>query len=403
MASGCIVVAGHLCVDFIPAVHAPLLQIAQPGALGAIGEARWSLGGAVGNSGLALHRLADGVAVRLVAKIGQDRFGEIIEALLNERDSPEAGEPERLTSNLLRDPTLGTSYTIVIDPPGVDRALYSHFGTLDHTTAEDIGGSAALEGASILHFGYPTHMRQFYINDGAELAALFTQAKAAGITTSIDVALPDASLPSAALDWRSILRTVLPHTDVFAPSLAELVFMLDRPRFERECVESGIGPTALESSLTEHLDWVDRSCAELLEMGAAVVVVKLGEHGIRARSTADAARLSPGAMGAAAPERTGASLDGWLDQSVVAPAFRIRELKGSVGAGDATVGGFLASMLRGLSLAECCRMACATGAASVEGAEAADEIPTWGELRARVEAGWATLVPGEDGQPDEKL
>ena len=39
-------------------------------------------------------------------------------------------------------------------------------------------------------------------------------------------------------------------------------------------------------------------------------------------------------MGAAAPERTGASLDGWLDQSVVAPAFRIRELKGSVGAGD---------------------------------------------------------------------
>ena len=110
-----------------------------------------------------------------------------------------------------------------------------------------------------------------------------------------------------------------------------------------------------------------------------------------------------GAMGAAAPERTGASLDGWLNQSVVAPAFRIRELKGSVGAGDATVGGFLASMLRGLSLAECCRMACATGAASVEGAEAADEIPTWGELRARVEAGWATLVPGEDGPPDEKL
>ena len=88
-----------------------------------VGEATWSLGGAVGNSGLALHRLADGVAVRLVAKIGQDRFGEIIEALLNERDSPEAGEPERLTSNLLRDPTLGTSYTIVIDPPGVDRAL----------------------------------------------------------------------------------------------------------------------------------------------------------------------------------------------------------------------------------------------------------------------------------------
>lgn len=48
-------------------------------------------------------------------------------------------------------------------------------------------------------------------------------------------------MPSAALDWRRILRIVLPHTDIFAPSLAELVFMLDRPRFDRECVESGIG------------------------------------------------------------------------------------------------------------------------------------------------------------------
>ena len=55
------------------------------------------------------------------------------------------------------------------------------------------------------------------------------------------------SMPSASLDWRSILHTVLPHTDVFAPSLAELVFMLDRPRFERECVESGIGAVLCDS------------------------------------------------------------------------------------------------------------------------------------------------------------
>jgi hypothetical protein len=51
---GTIVVAGHLCVDFIPQLHAPLDDIARPGGLGAIGEATWSLGGAVGNTGLAL-------------------------------------------------------------------------------------------------------------------------------------------------------------------------------------------------------------------------------------------------------------------------------------------------------------------------------------------------------------
>eukprot|EP01043_Picozoa_sp_COSAG02_P004833 COSAG02_NODE_128_length_34833_cov_44.465221_25_plen_140_part_00 len=36
---GTIVVAGHLCIDFIPALHAPLDDIARPGGLGAIGEA----------------------------------------------------------------------------------------------------------------------------------------------------------------------------------------------------------------------------------------------------------------------------------------------------------------------------------------------------------------------------
>jgi hypothetical protein len=74
---------------------------------------------------------------------------------------------------------------------------------------------------------------------------------------------------------------VLPHTDVFAPSLAELVFMLDRVRFDRECVETGIGPTALEASLPQHLEWVEAAAAELLTMGCAVVLVKLGEHGVR--------------------------------------------------------------------------------------------------------------------------
>jgi hypothetical protein len=125
------------------------------------------------------------VGVRLVAKIGRDRFGQIIEAELAERDAPGAAPAQRLAHFLLRDPKLGSSYTIVINPPGVDRTLLSHFGTLDHTTADDIASSPALEGSAVLHFGYPTHMRQFYLDDGAELARLFGRAKQAGLTTSV--------------------------------------------------------------------------------------------------------------------------------------------------------------------------------------------------------------------------
>ena len=146
-ATRAIVVAGHLCVDFIPSLPAPLDEIALPGGLGAIGPATWSLGGAVGNTGLALHKL--GTPVRLVAKIGHDRFGGIIESILAEQSGSTA-----LVRHLQRDPQLGTSYTICIDPPGVDRALFSHFGTLDATTADDILGSAeAYEGTAVLHFG----------------------------------------------------------------------------------------------------------------------------------------------------------------------------------------------------------------------------------------------------------
>jgi hypothetical protein len=70
------------------------------------------------------HKLADGVAVKLVAKIGEDRFGSIIEALLTEREGERRGsrpggsegEGTGLTDHLLRDATLGSSYTIVINP-----------------------------------------------------------------------------------------------------------------------------------------------------------------------------------------------------------------------------------------------------------------------------------------------
>eukprot|EP01043_Picozoa_sp_COSAG02_P113614 COSAG02_NODE_49864_length_324_cov_0.693333_1_plen_94_part_10 len=65
------------------------------------------------------------------------------------------------------------------------------------------------------------------------------------------------------------------------------------------------GATALEDSLADHLDWVDAASDELLRMGCAVVVVKLGIHGLRARATSDAARLSVVAMGAASPEICG--------------------------------------------------------------------------------------------------
>ena len=251
-------------------------------------------------------------------------------------------------------------------------------------------------------------MRQFYLHDGLELRRLLRNAKALyGVTTSVDVALPDESLGSSSLDWRTILRNCLPYVDIFAPSLAELVFMLDRPTFERLCVETGDGPAALEALLDaprdpgsdgpvagrqETLaDWVQGAMNEVLEMGCAVVLLKLGERGAQIRTTSDQFRLSAAIFGHAAPSCTGAWVQDWLGVVAVVPAFKPRQVRGTTGAGDASVGGFLSSMLRGLGAVDCARMACATGAASVEGHSCADEIPAWEELRARVQKGWPTL------------
>ena len=86
---------------------------------------------------------------------------------------------------------------------------------------------------------------------------------------------------------------------------------------------------------------------------------------MRLRVSADPARLSRAAMGTASPEATGADMAGWLGVALAQPAFRV-EVRGTTGAGDATIGGLLGAMLRGHSAATCAALACATGACSVE-------------------------------------
>ena len=89
-----IVVAGHLCLDIIPDLSgspsgATLADILRPGQPVNVGPATLSTGGAVSNTGLALHRL--GVPVRLMGKVGNDLFGQAIHALVTQL-SPALGE-----------------------------------------------------------------------------------------------------------------------------------------------------------------------------------------------------------------------------------------------------------------------------------------------------------------------
>ncbi len=193
-----IVVAGHICLDVIPALNeAPDLR---PGGLVVVGPAALSTGGAVGNVGLALHRL--GVPVRLMGKIGDDLFGRAVLDVLRAHDP-------RLADGMIVVPGETTSYSIVVNPPGVDRTFLHCPGANETFRAADVPLDR-LAGARILHFGYPPLMRRLYADGGAELHALLAAVRGCGLVTSLDLCAPDPHSEAGRVDWAALLAPLCP-------------------------------------------------------------------------------------------------------------------------------------------------------------------------------------------------
>lgn len=365
-----VIVGGHICLDIIPSIHnGPFHMV--PGKLLNVGEAILATGGAVANTGIALHRL--GMPVRLMGKVGTDIFGEVILSLIRR-------EHESLAEGMIVTEGESSSYTIVLSPLKVDRMFLHCTGANDTFGAEDVS-KRTLEEAGLFHFGYPPLMRRMYEQGGCELAALMQRAKAAGTTTSLDMAKPDANSLAGHVDWREVLRNVLPSVDLFLPSVEEILYMLHKKRYEEmvekygsEHIMDRIGP-----------DLLQELSAELLGMGAAVVVLKLGEHGLYMRSTAEPARLDN--MGRYRPER----LTDWLGRELLVPCF-IVETAGTTGAGDCTIAGFLSAFMQGMTPEESLIMAVGTGACNVERPDATSGIPTWEEVASRIDSGWQQHV-----------
>jgi len=311
------VVAGHICLDIIPSFeHAAAIE---PGQLTKIGPAVISTGGAVSNTGLALRRL--GIRTRLIGKVGDDIFGRAIRQI--------AGSDGMIVA---RGET--SSYTIVISPPGVDRAFLHCPGANDTFRAADVT-DAALRGAKLFHFGYPPIMRRMYLDGGRELVSLFRRVKRLGLITSLDMVMVDPKSEAGRVDWPALLRRVLPYVDIFLPSLDEMQAMLGKK-----------SPAEI--------------AAQLRAWGAGIAGLKLGSRGLYVR---------------------------WPDRERTAPCFKVNVV-GTTGAGDATIAGFLAAYLRSLPPDEIMTMAVAVGACCCEAADAISGIRPWNEVRRRIAAGW---------------
>ena len=364
------VVAGHICLDLHPdlsgSAREPFEKIFVPGHLIEAGPVTYASGGAVSNTGLALNRL--GIATRLVGKVGDDLFGRTLCQII-------ASYGENLTEGIIIDASADTSYTIIINYPGADRIFLNSPGVNDTFHINDIPYDL-LKQARLFHFGYPQLMRSTFTANEVPLAEIFRRVKLTGITTSLDMAFPDPSSEAGQADWCRILKFVLPYVDIFIPSVEEILFMTRRQMYEEMCAAIE-GPNILPLITPRLLSDIAQ---ELIDMGARIVGLKLGYRGLYIR-TGNALQIK--SMGRARPS----NLDAWTSKELWSPCFKVA-VAGTTGSGDATIAGFLAALLRGLSIEESLRLAVAVGACNVEAVDALSGIQSWETTRVRVAAGW---------------
>lgn len=364
------VVAGHLCLDVLPAIGSSAEGqsevLFQPGHLTIVGPVEHCTGGPVSNTGLALTKL--GIDTWLMGKVGDDLFGQAVLDHIR-------GHGMGLVEAMIVDPAVRTSYTIVISPPGLDRSFLHYPGANDTFGADDIRYDLLRE-ARLFHFGYPPLMRRMFENGGRELVSIYRRAKETGITTSLDMALPDPSSPAGRVDWGAILRSVLPFVDIFLPSIEEILYMV-RTETYQELRETAGGPSILPLIRPELLSDLSQ---ELIALGAKFVVLKLGDRGLYLR-TASHEKLAT--MGRAQPS----DLATWANRELWATCFRA-DIVGTTGAGDATIAGFLSALLRELPPETALIAAVAVGACNVEAIDALGGIRSWDETWQRVREGW---------------
>lgn len=302
--------ASVLCVGILVAdVLVPRLErLPAAGELLATDDFLIQPGGCAANTAIALGRL--GVPAAVCGCVGEDLLGPFVEHELRSRGID--------TSGVRRVAGYPTSKSVIVPVVGEDRRFIHTFGANAVLTAADIG-QAALEAARVVYVGGYLVLPSLRED---ELAARLGEARARGTRVVLDVAVPSGSrLPPDAA------RALLPLADYVVPNADEA------------------------RALTGESE-PSRQAEQLLERGARVVVVKLGERGAYVRTAEEAFE-------------------------VPAPPVDVVEPSG---AGDAFAAGLVLGILEGWDLERSVRFA------SVLGGSACTALGCWGGVFTRSQA-----------------
>jgi len=323
-ASETVVVAGHACVDLIPAL--PADPTMEPGGFSNVGPLEVRCGGSVVNTGEALVAL--GRPVRLVAAVGGDRLGGVLAERLRVLDP--AARLELVGA--------GTSYSVVLERGGGSRTLWHHEGSNSAFTGREVDPA----GAALVHLGYATALPGLLVDDLAPFLDLLARVAAAGATNSVDFATVDPRADDVG-EWPRRLTRLLPRLDIVSPSADDLVslgWLRERPR-PREVAEAA---------------------RRLVDAGAGIAFVTDGERGAHLH-VADGTRLARGGRVLA---RLGAE---WAGAAISVPAVPVATVVGTNGAGDTATAGLIDALLSGYTPRDASSAAVALAAQRVAGRE----------------------------------
>jgi sugar/nucleoside kinase (ribokinase family) len=352
-----VVVCGYLCVDLTPVFPkaAGRADVFRPGSLIEVKDLSISLGGVVANTGLALNAFDQ--RVFLMGLVGKDLLGEIALKLLRETELPTGVKVTDKSS---------TAYSIVLSPPDFDRIFFESPGCNNSFTSSDIDYEE-VAASRIFHFGYPPLMEKFYVNSGQELVKVFSRVKTLNVLSSLDMTLPDFESESGKVDWRSVLKEVLPFVDIFCPSLEELVFMM-RPELYLQILKDASTGDILNSIPSEIVSSIGK---ELIDFGVRVALLKSGKHGAYL-FTGDVRPLNQVA-GIAISE------DIWNHCKIRTPAQKLDTARvvNSSGAGDAAIAGLLTAVLKGCGPEAALKYASCAGRDNLYGVNATDGLADW--------------------------
>jgi sugar/nucleoside kinase (ribokinase family) len=245
-----------------------------------------------------------GARVGFIGKLGEDVFGDLVLASLQRRGVA--------VERILMQKQIGTGATVVINDAH-DRAMLTYKGAMDDLRRADIDWNYV---RTARHF----HLSSYFLQSGLkpDCAALFEQAKALGLSTSLDTNWDPEE------KWDRALFEVLPHVDVFLPNEDEALRIA-----RNDTIEAAL------QTLAQH---------------ANTVVIKRGKNGAVARQ--------------------GQAL-------VKTKGFEVKSVD-AVGAGDSFDAGFIFKWLRGGDLRQCLEFGNMCGALSVTraGGTAAFSNPT---------------------------